>query len=68
MRSDGYLSEPESDCEFDRGGNFREIEDDLSMLDPDFQFVRDESEVEDDAIYCDFDAIKRRRLNGGGFA
>ena len=31
LRSDGYLSDPESDGEFDKDGDFREIEDDPSM-------------------------------------
>ena len=57
----------DEDLEFDKGGNFHTIEDDPSKEDPNFQIVRENSEVEDDAIYPDFDAIKRRRLNDGGF-
>ena len=62
----------DEDAEFDENGHYRKLVD-LPIeaggdCDPAFQFVRDDSEVEGDEIDCDFDAVKRRRLNGGGFA
>ena len=56
----------DEDLEFDEHGNFRTIEDDPPKEDDSFQIARENSEVEGDALYFDFGAFKRRRLNDGG--